>query len=277
MRLASRLLLGPLMLTKLSTSLLLATSLVACMRGDGDDLDSAESALDSQESVEAEGTVMMAAIDGADMATLGAATSAQVAVSIAANINARFAPSGCAVATATGATVAVTYDDCTGPYGLVHVTGELDLAIAVALDGTISVHGTATDLSVDRAAIDFDADATLSVRGTAHQLAVHSQGTGTGRRGATLDHAGDYTISWDPTAQCGALAGTWSVELTGAGGSAHRENTVDLERCVDACATGSIVHTGAGGATLTITLDGTELAAWSTSGGRSGTVALSCR
>jgi hypothetical protein len=264
------------MLTKLSTSLLLATSLVACMRGERDDLDSAESALDSQESVEAEGNVMMASLDGADATSLVPATADEVAARVAANVNARFAPSGCAAATAAGANVAVTYDDCTGPYGLVHVSGELDLVISVALDGAISAHGTATDLHVNRAAIDVDADATLEVGGTSHQLTVHTQGSGTGPRGNIIDHAGDYTVSWDTATQCGALAGTWSTELTGANGSAHRGNTVDLERCTYACATGSIVHTGLGGTTLTITLDGSGVASWSTSDGRSGTVEPSC-
>jgi hypothetical protein len=178
---------------------------------------------------------------------------------------------------ATGASVTVTYNDCAGPRGLLHVTGTLDLTAAVAVDGAISVHGTATDLHVNKATLTVDTDATYTTSATSHALAVQTTGTGTGPRGNAIDHQGDYTISWDPATTCRTLAGHWSTEITGAAGNtATRSNDVNLTRCVGACPSGTVTHHFLAGASLTVTFDGTPTATWTTSAGGSGTVALSC-
>ena len=198
---------------QLTLFVLLGSSLVACARN-GANVDSAESAVDSSDSVEAEGNIMMASVDGADMSGLTALTGDQVAVHIAANAAGRFTPAGCATATASGATVTLTLNDCTGPRGLLHVSGELDLTASVALDGTISVHAAATALMVNRATIDIDSDATYAVSGTTHTLTVQTMGSGTGPRGNDIDHTGQYTITWDAGSQCGSIAGHWATEFS---------------------------------------------------------------
>ena len=261
---------------KTTSSLVLFGSLVlatGCLRKDagGTGLATAESAVDSSDSTEAEGNLMMAAVDGSSTTGLLAPTSAQVAAAIAANIAVRF-PSGCATAVATGATVAITYTNCTGPRGLVHVTGEMDLAITVALTGTIAVHGTSTGLSVNGATLDVDADATYGVTGTTHTLAVQTTGSGVGPRGNTVDHDGNYTITWDTGSQCGSIAGHWSTEI----GAATRSNDVDLMRCAGSCPAGTVTHKFLGGSSLTLTFDGSAVATWSASTGASGSVNLSC-
>lgn len=261
---------------QLTLFVLLGSSLVACARN-GANVDSAESALDSSDSVEAEGNVMMASVDGADMSGLTALTGDQVAAHIAANASTRFTPAGCATATATGSTVKLTLDDCTGPRGLVHVTGELDLTASVALDGTISVHAAATALMVNRATIDIDSDATYAVSGTTHTLMVQTMGSGTGPRGNDIDHTGQYTITWDTGSQCGSIAGHWSTELSNGSASAARSNDVNLMRCAGGCPTGMVTHHFLGGASLTVTFDGSNVAQWSASTGKSGTVNLTCQ
>ena len=234
-------------------------------------IDSAESAVDSSDSTEAEGNLMMSAVDGSDSTGLAAATGAQVAARIAANIALRF-PNGCATATATGANVVIIYNNCTGPRGLLHVTGELDLAVSVALTGPISVHGTSTGLSVNSATLDIDTDATYAVTGTTHTLTVMTNGSGTGPRGNTVDHTGNYTITWDTGSQCGSIAGQWSTEI----GTRTRSNDVDLMRCAGSCPSGTITHHFLAGASVTITFDGSSVATWSASTGTTGSVALSC-
>lgn len=264
------------MMTKRSTSLLIATTLVACARNT-ENIGSAESALDSQEGVEAEGNVMMAAIDGADVQQLIAPTADQVASRIAANVQARYSPAGCAMATATGANVSVQLTGCTGPRGLRQVSGQLELAVSVALSGVISVHGTASGLEVNGATIDVDADATYSTSGANHVLAVRTQGSGIGPRGNDVDHVGEYTITWDSASMCRSIAGEWSTEISTTQGSARRRHSVDLQRCAGGCPSGSLVRTFFDGATLTVTFDGTATAQWTTSAGRSGRVPLQCQ
>jgi hypothetical protein len=261
------------------TSLMLVGSLLgsaACMRNSAsDNTDSAESAVDSSDSVSSEGDLMAANVDGASTTGLVALTGDQLAAAIAANIAAKW-PNACAVVTANGADLTVVYNDCSGPRGLVHVTGTLDLTISVSLAGAISIHATGTGVEVNAAVLDIDADAVYTVTGTQRSLAVTSKGTGTGPRGNEIDHSGDYTLTWDPSTTCGSIAGHWQTDLSNATNSAERSNDLTLSKCVGACPTGTLTHHFFGGASVTVTFDGTAAATWSASTGASGTVALTC-
>jgi len=252
-------------------SLALFGSLAACVhRGDGG-VDTAESAVDSSESTEAEGNLMMSAVDGADASGLAPLTSDQVAVRIAANLGLRWA-AGCAQVTQSGATITVVYNDCTGPRGLVHVTGTLVLAVSVSSTGVISVHGTSDDMQVNRATLVIDANATYAVAGTSHTLTVATNGSGTGPRGNAIEHQGNYTITWDTASQCGGIDGMWSTDL----GDLSRSTDASVERCAGGCPTGTVTHTFLRGASLTITFDGSATATWTSSTGSHGTVTLAC-
>lgn len=260
----------------LGTSLL---SVTACMnKGSDSSDDSAESAVDSEESASSEGDMMMAAVDDSDSASAQASLTADsVSATIAAHIAARYSPAGCAVVSQTGDTIKTTYNDCTGPRGLLHVSGELDLAVTVTTAGGITVHATGTELKVNGATLDVDATGTYTVTGTGHTLSVKSTGTGTGPRGRNIDHEGNYTISWDTATQCHTIDGAWSTDI----GLLNRSNNVQLSRCAAGCPTGTVVHNYLGNRTLTITFDGTATADWSltggSGGGANGTVSLSCQ
>ena len=265
--------LSPMMTT---TKLVLLGSMVfafGCgLKKEDGSADSAESAVDSYDSTNAEGNVMMSAVDGADQGTsLTAATDISVAATIAANVALRW-PTNCAVATASGPTVKVIYDNCTGPRGLVHVTGELDLTISVTAGGTIGVHGAATGFQVNGATLDIDTTATYATNGTAHTLTVHTDGSGVGPRGNDVEHTGDYTITWDTGSQCGAIEGSWETDRA----ASSRSTQVDLSRCASSCPSGTLTHKYIAGASVTVTFDGTAVATWAGSGGLTGSVNLSC-
>ena len=262
----------------LASLVLLGSSLVACAKQSSPDLDSAAAAVDSSNSVEAEGNVMMAVTDGADQAFVGALTADQVAVRVAANVALRWIPSSCATVTSSGANVTIKYNDCTGPRGLVHVTGELDLTVSIDPSGGVDIAGKSNgDLQVNNASISFDVTAKYSTSGTMHSLTVNTTGDGTGALGNTIDHSGDYTITWDTSTTCGTLDGQWSTEISSTTASATRSNMVNVSRCAGGCPMGSIVHTGLRGLTVTIEFDGTNVAQWSTSTGKTGTVNLPCQ
>lgn len=263
------------------TSLILVGSLLplvgsaACMRGGTSaNTDSAASAVDSSDSVSSEGDLVAANVDGANT-NFAALTSDQLAAAIAANITAKW-PNGCATVTANGSDLTVVYNDCSGPRGLIHVTGTLDLAISVSLTGAISVHATGTNVEVNRATLDIDADAVYTVTGTQRTLAVTSKGTGVGPRGNEIDHSGNYTLTWDPSTTCGSIAGHWQTDFSNATTSVERSNDLSLSKCVNACPTGSLTHHYLGGASVTVTFDGSATATWSASTGASGSVALAC-
>jgi hypothetical protein len=257
---------------------LLGSSLVAggCARKDSVDLDSAAAAVDSSDGVDNEGNVMMAVTDGADMAFQGAITADQAATRIAANVALRWIPSSCATVSQSGANITIKYDDCTGPRGLLHVTGELDLVVSVTAAGAVEVAGQSNgDLQVNNASIAFDVTATYTNNGTSRTLAVQTHGDGTGPLGNTIDHQGNYTITWDAT--CRMIDGSWSTEFSNTTTSATRSNDVNLTRCAGGCPTGTVVHNGLRGVTTTLTFDGSNVATWSTSTGRSGTLNLPCQ
>lgn len=257
---------------RLTTIVLLGSSLVACMnRSGGINADSAESAVDSSDSVGSESDLMVATMDGAEVTGLLPATADQIAVRIAANVALRWA-NGCAKVTQNAGSVVITYTDCTGPRGLLHVTGELDVAITVS-GTTITAHGTSNGMQINRADIVIDATATYTVTGTTKTLTVATNGSGTGPRGNEIEHQGNYTVTWDSATQCRSIDGTWQTDL----GVRERSNDVSLSRCDGGCPTGTVTHHFLAGASLTITFDGTATAAWSASNGKSGTVALSCQ
>lgn len=262
---------------QLASLVFIGSVLVGCAKQGAGNVDTAEAALDSQQGVESEGNVMMALTDGADMTGVTGLTTDQAAGRILANVALRWIPSSCATATRSGANITVTLTDCTGPRGLLHVSGTIDLVVAVDATGTISVTGHSDDLMVNRANLTFDVSATYGVSGTNHTLTVQTQGQGTGPLGNEIDHNGNYTITWDTSSQCGSIAGDWSTEFSNGVQSATRSNEVNLMRCAGGCPTGSIVHTFLRGQTLTVTFDGTNVAQWQTSGGRSGTVNLTCQ
>jgi hypothetical protein len=264
---------------KLASLLLVSLSLLpSCAKQDSVGLDTPESQMDQQESVQAESDVLVDATDNADAAqslTAGI-TADEVAATIAANITTRW--NGCATATATGANVAVTYTDCSGPRNLVHVSGDLALAITIDVAaGAIDAHATSDSLKVNGADLQIDATAAYTRTVDTEKLVVHTTGSGIGPRGNTVDHAGDYTVTWDASTSCGAVDGHWQTDLSNATTSAERSNDVDVMRCGASCPTGSLTHHYLRGASLTLTFDGTAIATWSTSLGGSGTFALSCQ
>jgi hypothetical protein len=259
----------------LAALVLLSSSLVGCMKKDtSDSPDSAAAAADSQEAVGDEADIVTASVDASGTVS-ASVDAASVASTIAANVAAKWT-GACATATASGANVTVTYDDCTGPYGLVHVTGELDLTISINAQGALGVHASANDLEVNAATLDFTADGTLSESGTMKTLSVTANGSGTGPRGNAIDHNGAYTITWDSSSTCRSIDGSWSTDLTSPVATAERANTVDLMRCGAACPTGTMAHKFLGGSTLSVTFDGTATATWSSSLNLSGTITLDC-
>src|SRR5262249_29562189 len=123
-----------------------------CGRGGSDgntqQTGSATEALDSAEVVQSEGAVFVAGTDSLTVQMSGE----QAAVSAAASAKTFWQPSGCVTASASGTTVTYTLNDCTGPFGLVHVSGTVVVTYSLALDG-IHAHATANDLMVNGASI----------------------------------------------------------------------------------------------------------------------------
>lgn len=256
-----------------SFAFLIAVAAAGCkMQGDTDTA-SAEGAIDSTDSTQSESAMLSAAMDGSEAAP-GVApavpTPQGVADWIDGHIATRFLPAGCAVATESGLTVKVTFSNCTGPRGLREINGEVDFTISAGTGGAIDVAAHAADLQVGAATMSFDSTAAYTVSGSTKSLAVVTHGEGTGPLGNQIIHDGDYTATWDAT--CVSVDGSWSTEV----GEKSRSTTASVMKCQNACPTGTITRDTFLGRTITITFDGTNVATWETSAGRSGTVSLPC-
>ena len=256
-----------LMLGLLSTTLLLGCGGAAA---GGTDVGNASAALDSSDATSTESALYITTTDG----TESAATDNDAATAASASVKSWYQPASCVVAVAVGNVVTYTLTDCSGPWGLAHVSGVATVTYTVRSDG-IHAAITANALAVNGASLDFDSQAVYSVSGSHKQLSVSSDGSGTGARGYGITRKGDYTASWNTSTECATLDGAWSTTI----GTAVWSTTVaGYARCKSACPTaGTITHTGGlSHETLTLKFDGSADAGWSSTRGDSGSVVLFC-
>ena len=238
------------------------------------DEENANEGVESAQMSLTEGTLIAAGSED-DGAGCAITTAAELAAAAVARGAARFQPAGCASVSLSGSTLTYTLAECTGRLGLVHVTGTL---VAQLTDGSDGVHiaVSGAGLKANRATFDLDATGVLSSDGAKCKLVVSTNGNGTTARGNTFTRVGTYTVERDPATACVSLDGQWQLDLSI--GRTRSTTVTGLVRCADACpaAGGTIVHTGLGGRTATVTFDGSDAASWSSSTGRSGTVDLAC-
>jgi hypothetical protein len=224
---------------------------------------SVESALISAD----QAALFSSALAGAPV-TLVPATPDQVATYLADHIPGQYP--ACVTASVAGATVTVDFDGCTGPWGMTIIDGTVVFTVRPSLSGTITVDATATDLIVGGASLDLDATAVYTRDGATESIDVTSRTTGTGLLGNEIVHTGDFTVAWDAT--CASIDGAWSTTA----GDAARSTSASLERCNAGCPTGSVVRDAFDGATITVTFDGTNVARWTSTRGRSGEIHFTC-
>jgi hypothetical protein len=258
-------------ISSVSLASLLVVATVGCNREGSSSLDqsAAELAVDSSDSGQAEGAVMSSLLEGTEVqAGLAAPTNEDVAQRILDRAKARYLPAACVTATRTGAEVNIALNACTGPRGLRTLTGAIKVIGSVTAAGDFQAIATAQGLMVNASIMDINSTAVYSP--SAKTLSVTTAGAGTGPLGNEITRTGAYTVAW--TATCATVNGAWATTV----GDAARSTTVQMERCKDSCPTGSVVHNGRLGRTVTVTFDGTGVATWVSSKGGSGTIDLPC-
>lgn len=250
--------------------LALALGLGACGRMDVDEA-AANEAADSTEVTQSESALVASSVQDDTTSSLSAA---DLAAAAAARGATRFHPAGCATVAVSSTTLTYVLTDCTGRFGLVHVTGTL---VAVLSDGTDGLHIAVSGqgLKVNRATMDLDATAVLSDDAGKRKLVVTTNGSGVGPRGNSFTRTGNYTVERDLATACISLDGQWALQV---GARTRTTSVTGFQRCDNMCpaAGGQIVHSGFLGRTVTVTLDGSAVAQWQSSSGRSGTVDLTC-
>jgi hypothetical protein len=253
---------------------LAAAALLATACGRAAEVDGAEDADESAVVTSAESALTAQLSDEVSQPVSASAES--LAQSAATRVPSTMQTPSCVTVTQVGATVTYVLTDCTGPYGLVHVSGTLKAVYSRAQGGAVQVVITGQGIKANNATFDVKATVTASEAAGVKKAQVVSESSGTGPRGASVDRQGTYTVTWDAAAQCVTLDGTWETTV-----ALRKATTVvsGFKKCAGECpaAGGSIVYTGARGTVLTLSYDGSSSATWTNSAnGRSGTVKLLC-
>ena len=259
------------MRTNLLAYLLPLALLPGCGGADGSsDSASVSAALDSSGQTANESALMVAAVSGTEGAT-DANTAATMAGGVA---KTNWQPASCVTATETQNVVTYALNDCTGPYGIVHVTGSVVATYTVDSAGIHAALKT-DNLHINGATMSLDSSVDYTVNGSAKSLTVDTDGSGTGAFGNTITRKGSFTLAWDDATQCGSINGAWSTGINSATWSTSISN---YAQCEGFCPkSGVLSHTGGiSHTTWTVTFDGTAQAKWASSKGPSGVFGLLC-
>jgi hypothetical protein len=242
----------------------------------------AESAVASLGLTSTESALLAISVSGADSTQ----TLEQIATAAIDRIEAGFTPSGCASVTGVvPGTLALDMKDCSGPYGLVGVTGQAAIVYKIE-SGDVLATLTATGLKANNATLTINASGVLTQKTDESTLALTTNGVGTGPNGRLLARNGSYTFSWVPSTSCYKIVGTWLTTITtepsdGSDPEGWTTTVADYGRCPNKCPDdkGTITYagTGAGGVAITVSFDGTDKALYATTKGAGGTLPLQCQ
>jgi hypothetical protein len=182
------------------------------------------------------------------------------------------------VKTADGPSFHVEYDDCTGPFGDVHVFGGADVALAPGkeCDEVDAVMSDSGDLTANSVPLSYDATATIKVLGGVADVTWNASWSAPTSAGeATVDD--DLTMEQDLTTFCVTADGTGRASV------ANWNLTSTLKGftvCPDACpGAGHLDVTATDGSwtgTISIDFDGSSTAHAIGTQGQAFDVALVC-
>jgi len=174
-------------------------------------------------------------------------------------------PAGCATRTkdATPGVVHITLNECTGPFGLAHWSGNIDVTFSAGAAGALHAQASSRNMTVNGHPVDWSREADITVSGSTKT----ATGTGSWTRPSTFDpaetvsHVTNFTTIID--SGCRDSSGTATTKV----GDREVDATfTDYKVCrnadgSDGCPTGTVVfHHKLSGKTYTVTFDGTNQA-----------------
>lgn len=133
------------------------------------------------------------------------------------------------------ATVIHQFKACTGPWGLVRVTGKLTVHYAATTfegNPALELEVTGDALQIRKATADFHATAIVSAKDADRTMVYKSQLSGTTQRGRPLSRTVDWRESWKVGEQCLAVDGTADGSV---GGREIKTTVANYQRCRGEC------------------------------------------
>jgi hypothetical protein len=145
-----------------------------------------------------------------------------------------FVPAGCLTVTDDVAKSSVSYafNGCTGPLGLVELTGTVNVDYQVAGD-QLTLDFSAQNFQINRATItSWQATAVITSTGDQRSMTWNAQLSGTTGSGRTFNRTNQKSIQWTVGVACLAASGQSSGDILGAN---LQTTVVSWQRCEDAC------------------------------------------
>lgn len=176
--------------------------------------------------------------------------------------------------------VHIHFVDCTGPFGLRHLSGDETAVFSSNADGTLHVAlSDDGNLTVNGRPVQHSGAGDITIAGTQRNVAWKGAWTRENDRGLTVSHTNDMSIVVDTATGCHTRNGT-GVTLVG---TREIDTKIDnLEVCRNAsgergCPSGTVTHTAKkSGKSVTVEFDGTAIASVTGRNGQTADVPLVC-
>jgi hypothetical protein len=178
-------------------------------------------------------------------------------------------PAGCVTETPGLGKVTYVYSDCTGPYGLIHLTGTVDVTYSSTGADNLTLEFSATNFQINKATLStWTATAVVTASGTARSATWNASLAGTTGAGRSFSRTNQKDISWTVGGTCLSVSGTSQGTVSGLD---LKTTITSYSRCEGACpASGSdisiedvsngdeveIKYNGGASATVTLTANG---------------------
>ena len=203
----------------------------------------------------------------------------QAAGSVAA---AQWWPAGCATREkdATNALVVhIHLNDCTGPFGLVHHTGDITVTFSKNSGGGLHAEATSSNMTVNGKAVQYSSSADVTVASGDITVVSHGAWDRDNAKGETVSHTRSVTTVIDIAKKCRTTNGTAQTVV----GAREVDSTIkNYEICrkadgTDGCPSGEVdVTAKASGKSLTLAFDGSAQCKITGPAGNSVEVPLVC-
>jgi hypothetical protein len=187
---------------------------------------------------------------------------------IAAGAATYYTPGGCAVSTASGATVTTTFNACEGVGGKISGTTVLTLA---QNQGQTGFSATSSGLTINGEPFNLDLQGTITSTSSQRVVKLTSKSHSPQR----LDsRQAESTLTWDKGTSCLSVNGTSSSSR---GGQSATATLSDFRRCVGQCPTSGTMTVQAPSGTFSTTFDGSEQVRVNGPDGSTRDLTLTCR
>lgn len=145
-----------------------------------------------------------------------------------------FSPAGCLVVTDAPAQHTATYvfSGCTGPYGLVKITGTVTVDYSSTGPTELTLNYAAKGLAINGATIDWTATANITASGAMRDMQWNGMFSGTTRHGRAFSRTNTKHYTWTVGVPCLSVTGSSDGTVTG-----HELKTtiVSWSQCAGSC------------------------------------------